>query len=250
MKKSKNISLFGIGVVYIFLIGVLYLNNYYISNSTINSFFVLAIYFLSITFLWNFKLDYLKNLELKIKRTLFKYSLIIAFSLYCLNYFFTYMHSLVLDGIDNIILRGYEYVSLEQIIFSILVYPLVEELLFRGSILNILSKRVGNFNAILISSLLFAIAHIFSTSSVLLSFFSGIIFGYVYLKTQHVVYSYMVHLMYNAFVLYFNDKLNLFILNLDLNKQIMGLIILSVLSTVLLNFSLKKINLIEEKNIK
>ena len=245
-----SISLFKVGVVFIVLIGLLYLNNYYIANSIINSLFLLTIYFLCIASLWNFRLGRLKNGKLKINRVLFTYSLVIAICLYCLNYFFTYMHSLVFNGIDNIILRGYEYVSLEQIVFSILAYPLVEELLFRGSILNILSKKVGNFKAVLLSSLLFAIAHIFSISSVLLSFFSGIIFGYVYLKTHHVVYSYLVHLMYNGFVLYFNDKLNIFILNLNLNKQVIGLIALLILSIVLLNFSLKKISLIEEKNIK
>lgn len=249
MNRKKEIFL--IGIVFTILMVSLFINKFYLSNTGFERVFIITIYLLSIWILKKFKIvsfvDF-KNSKFKIDWYFFSFSLVIAILLYCLNYIFIYIHSLIIYGIDNIILRGYESVSANHIIFSIIIYPLIEELLFRDCILKILSKKNSKLKSLLISSFLFSIVHLFSMTGLYLSFFSGIIFGLVYLKTNSVLYSFIVHSLYNGIVLFFNDKLNLFILNLNLNQQVIGLTLLLVLSSGLMVYSIKKMTSYENRN--
>ncbi len=82
--------------------------------------------------------------------------------------------------------------------FLLLVFaaPILEELLFRGIILDGLLKRYTSFVSILISSLLFGIVHL-NPWSFINGIGIGIFSGWVYFKTRSVLPSIIIHASVN-----------------------------------------------------
>lgn len=74
----------------------------------------------------------------------------------------------------------------------VIAAPILEELLFRGIILDGLLKRYSPLTAILISSLLFGLAHL-NPWSFINGFIIGIFSGWVYFKTRSVFPSIIIH---------------------------------------------------------
>jgi uncharacterized protein len=74
----------------------------------------------------------------------------------------------------------------------VIAAPVLEELLFRGIILDGLLKNYSPITAILISSLLFGIAHL-NPWSFINGLFIGIFSGWVYFKTRSVLPSIIIH---------------------------------------------------------
>ncbi|MDD4111042.1 MAG: type II CAAX endopeptidase family protein, partial [Clostridia bacterium] len=88
-------------------------------------------------------------------------------------------------------------------LFVLAVLPAVcEELIHRGIILNGL-RKFGNFNAILVSALLFALSHS-SAMQFFYQFILGIVLGYVLIKTGSILASILVHFLNNAIVIVYN----------------------------------------------
>ena len=84
------------------------------------------------------------------------------------------------------------------IVFAfLLVAPVTEELLFRGVILNGLNDRYGPGVALVLSSLLFGIAHLDPTASIYATG-AGLVLGFVALKTGSTTVSIVVHAGVNA----------------------------------------------------
>ena len=72
-------------------------------------------------------------------------------------------------------------------LFTLLLYvsiltPIVEEVVFRGFVLDVASERYGDWFAIFISALLFALIHL-EAISVINAFIGGLIYGYVRIRT-------------------------------------------------------------------
>lgn len=82
-------------------------------------------------------------------------------------------------------------------LFSCVVAPVLEEILFRGLIIHGL-KRFGDGMAIFGSALIFALFH-GNLSQFFYTFAIGCIFGYIYLKTGTVKYSIYLHMLMNFF---------------------------------------------------
>lgn len=103
---------------------------------------------------------------------------------------------------------GFDF-PLPEDVLSILLYgvlicvvaPITEELLFRGAILNTLS-RYGTVFAVVISSLLFSLLHM-NLDQIPFTFLAGLIFGFLAIKTGSTVYPILLHAINNtaAFVL-------------------------------------------------
>jgi hypothetical protein len=81
----------------------------------------------------------------------------------------------------------------------IAVLPAIaEELIFRGILLKKLYESSNsNHYAVLISSLIFAAVHI-QPLVILPMFFLGCILGYLYTKTNNIIYSMIFHFLFNA----------------------------------------------------
>ena len=82
-----------------------------------------------------------------------------------------------------------------DIIMTVFVAPVLEEIVFRGVIMNNL-KKYGIKTAIIINSIFFALSH-YNTDMVIPAFFTGIIFSYVAYKYS-IKYSILIHFFINA----------------------------------------------------
>ena len=73
--------------------------------------------------------------------------------------------------------------------------PVVEELIFRRTVLNRL-RIYGEKTALLVSAMLFALFHA-NFSQLFYAFLLGLLFGYVYLRTGRIRYSIALHMVIN-----------------------------------------------------
>jgi membrane protease YdiL (CAAX protease family) len=88
-----------------------------------------------------------------------------------------------------------------------LLIALIEEVLFRGLIQNLLSERVGNkWVALVIASLVFGLAHLNNTTTgyaspnwayALMASMAGVAYGWVWLRTGKVTASALTHMLVN-----------------------------------------------------
>ena len=82
-----------------------------------------------------------------------------------------------------------------DIIMTVFVAPVLEEIVFRGVIMDNL-KKYGIKTAIIINSIFFALSH-YNTDMIIPAFFTGIIFSYVAYKYS-IKYSILIHFFINA----------------------------------------------------
>ena len=89
--------------------------------------------------------------------------------------------------------------SLALLAFSVAILtPFAEELLFRGFILGMLLKRYSDTQSIVISSLIFAIAH--EPIAMVLAFGGGLLYGWIRVKTGSVLPGMIAHAIWNGFI--------------------------------------------------
>jgi membrane protease YdiL (CAAX protease family) len=86
-----------------------------------------------------------------------------------------------------------------SLIHCAILGPILEELFFRGILLNQFSKRYSRLKALFISSLLFTGAH-FRLEGILILFLSGMVFGHIYLKSKSIISSITAHCLLNIFI--------------------------------------------------
>ena len=96
------------------------------------------------------------------------------------------------------------------ILAAVIIGPIIEELIFRGRLISILSHTCRPGLAVVISAFVFAVAHgsLFVGIS---AFISGIIFGYFYLLKRSIITPIVLHICNNAvayslIVLSYQDK--------------------------------------------
>lgn len=77
-------------------------------------------------------------------------------------------------------------------ILMVIAAPVLEELIFRGIILDGLIMKYSPMKSILISSLLFGIVHL-NPWQFLAGFILGIFIGWIYCKTKSLAYSIIIH---------------------------------------------------------
>ena len=89
--------------------------------------------------------------------------------------------------------------SLALLAFSVAILtPFAEELLFRGFILGMLLKRYSDTQSIIISSLIFAIAH--EPIAMVLAFGGGLLYGWVRVRTGSILPGMIAHAIWNGFI--------------------------------------------------
>ena len=89
--------------------------------------------------------------------------------------------------------------SLALLAFSVAILtPFAEELLFRGFILGMLLKRYSNTQSIVISSLIFAIAH--EPIAMVLAFGGGLLYGWLRVRTGSILPGMIAHAIWNGFI--------------------------------------------------
>jgi len=89
--------------------------------------------------------------------------------------------------------------SLALLAFSVAILtPFAEELLFRGFILGMLLKRYSDTQSVVISSLIFAIAH--EPIAMVLAFGGGLLYGWLRVRTGSILPGMIAHAIWNGFI--------------------------------------------------
>lgn len=116
--------------------------------------------------------------------------------------FFWLFYGLVIDSLhfNNV------FKSLNVLLLSILLYPIVEEIVFRGMVQDYLTRQITNKStyfglglANIITSCLFALSHLFNQDPqwALLTFFPSLIFGYFKDRHNNLYSCTILHIFYN-----------------------------------------------------
>lgn len=124
--------------------------------------------------------------------------------------------SIVLEPLLNLLpTEGYDNVTANiglggwAIMSTVVAAPILEEVLFRGLILESCKERFGKGVAVFVSALLFGLIHIVPIQ-VINAFVVGIILGYIYLKTGSLLSVIILHAINNAIayvtLAYFGDS--------------------------------------------
>lgn len=113
-----------------------------------------------------------------------------------------------------------KYVPLLVIVSSI-IGPILEEIVFRKIIFGILYQKYNFFIAALISSIIFSLAH-FDFEHIILYTLMGLVFSYLYVRTNHIMVPIIAHTMMNTIVviiqfMYQND-INQMSFNVSIQK--------------------------------
>jgi len=142
-----------------------------------------------------YKKSFLKNL-------FFIILIIIAYKIFSDPF---YRYSLITGNRQFPEFKEFFYEPLEKVIMfskSVLLIPILEELVFRKLILNSLLKKKKIYFSILFSSLLFSLIHFnfllpnFNYVSVVNSFFLGMILSIIFIRFG-ILYSILAHFFYN-----------------------------------------------------
>jgi hypothetical protein len=81
---------------------------------------------------------------------------------------------------------------------AVLVGPIVEELIFRGVILNgMLDNYKSSRKALLLSALIFGLSHV-KIIQAIPAFFWGLVFGYFFYRTKSILLCIALHIIANA----------------------------------------------------
>ena len=125
-----------------------------------------------------------------------------------------------------------------DIVSSIMIAPVLEELAFRGVLFNRLKIRIGIIPAMLLSSGIFAIGHEFG--GIISAFVFGICMCIIYLKTDNILMTMSIHFLNNLVAVFIDASgLEQHLFQLPLAPIILVLSILSgllILLYILENF--------------
>jgi len=210
---------FGLGIPYFIVVGVFQLIGYIIANidifkneiaKTTSQHLIISIFDLIGTFLiiWIFvkfaDKDKFINLGFNIKN---RYKdLYFGVFLGFISMFLGYM-ALIYNNEINYLTVKYNIKEIILSAFLFLIVAVVEETLFRGYILKNLMISFNKYIALMISSLLFAIAHGANPNMSLFSFFdlflAGIFLGISYIYTKNLWFPIALHFSWNLFQTFF-----------------------------------------------
>jgi len=162
---------------------------------------------------------------------------------------------LKIESNDNSILPDYPTLYLNMTLFStIIIAPIIEEMIFRGVIMNDL-EEYGYKTAIIINSVLFGLAHT-EIEKVIITIFLGIIFSYVAYRYS-LRYSILLHMVWNlnssmGSIFYYNKMLDEMIIWF-VGVLSLVLIIISIYGIIkkkyILIFSVFRLSIEDKKNM-
>ncbi len=96
----------------------------------------------------------------------------------------------------NIGVASNPFENLFFILSTVIIAPILEEILFRGVFLRGLLLKNSAIKSILISTLLFALIH-FLPAHIINAFILGVFFGFIYYKTKSIGYTIILHITVN-----------------------------------------------------
>jgi uncharacterized protein len=102
------------------------------------------------------------------------------------------------NPILEIILQGHDKLTIALLWFLVAVCaPLFEETLFRGFFLTSLARYLPTWQAIALSGIVFALAHL-NLSDLLPLSLLGMVLGFVYWRSRNLLASMLLHSLWNS----------------------------------------------------
>lgn len=144
-----------------------------------------------------------KNNIVKYTKKYIKYWIIMLILMLISNFIISIFTNSSTSLNEKIIIEQLKISPICIFIITILISPIMEELIFRLSLSKIISN---NILYIIISSLAFGFAHILGESSTNLLYLipytiPGIILSYVYIKSKNICVSMYLHMIHNLFMI-------------------------------------------------
>jgi len=137
-------------------------------------------------------------------------------------------------------------ISLLVIILQGIIIPIVEEIVYRGILLESL-RKYGDVFALVISALFFGMMH---GSRIGHSFLAGIFTGLLYIKSKNIVYSISMHIINNllfpSFASWLESTFNIY----NVNIAFLIIFVICMMLTAILYFLAKSKNSQEVEKIK
>lgn len=162
-------------------------------------------------FFWKPKFDLKKALKIQnYNPGIYLYLPIIGLGLFLLNKSLWDFNKILeyfqgVSRIDNAVISSNNISLFYNLISTLLIAPIIEELFFRKFLLEKLAKKNRPILAIIISSICFSIIHIETPNNLIPTFIIGIILGIIYLKTKKIGYCIMLHFIVNLIILTTNN---------------------------------------------
>ncbi len=94
-------------------------------------------------------------------------------------------------------------ISRNQLYLLLTISVLTEEVFFRGYLLDILQEKHHSITSVIVSSIFFALFHSFSIISIFNALFQSIILGLIKIKTKHIIFPILAHLIFNFTLIFF-----------------------------------------------
>ncbi|PER82294.1 CPBP family intramembrane glutamic endopeptidase [Bacillus cereus] len=101
-------------------------------------------------------------------------------------------------GIDTLSEQSF-IIYIITILTHVLLGPVLEEILYRGIILRFLEIKYSFFTGLMISSLLFGLAHNYDFAFIIFATLMGVIYGLLYKKTNSIIPVLIGHMTYNLY---------------------------------------------------
>ena len=127
---------------------------------------------------------------------------------------------------------------------TLLIVPLVEELFYRKFICDLLVKKYSVLKTILLSAIIFSLAHVFSGTGFWSSFSGGIVLSFLYLRSRKIVLAIIMHIFINIinFPLLYSIGYSLKNSKVVNDNFYLWYFIILLLATFLIYFGIRKID--------
>ncbi|GHN03210.1 hypothetical protein WSM22_46990 [Cytophagales bacterium WSM2-2] len=246
-----------IGVVVLLSAANEYIDYYHniIGNAIIRTCIFLAVIFGVIRQLKLDSNELFINQKINETRTV-QFALVFILPLFLFTSLVTEMEALLKMGQAEYFSKYYKIFSLgsgaKYFITILIIGPIVEELFFRGLILGSFRKTYSYQKALIYSSLVFSLVHIrldeTFLSSIIYSFLSGLLYGWIYLNTKNIGFVMFMHFAWNLLTYLFPlllFQLGLQVRNIGDFATIALILSIVVLVGFVISYSLyKKIDLV------
>lgn len=203
--KSLTLSQLAIGAIVALILTIIFEIIFRMANIKTVDFSILFALFLVFVFL----LKGVKDFKSDIHEIFIEENRNEVFYLIVINLLFGFFALSFFGSFDPTFARGLvssETVGISfilEIISSIILAPVAEELLFRGIIFNKLNIKMNFVYAMIISSLLFSLFHGFGR--LLTTFLCGLILCVIYLKTDNILIPIFIHISNNLIATILTD---------------------------------------------
>lgn len=98
--------------------------------------------------------------------------------------------------LDYLIFKNHSFNNLFYFFLMVIITPVIEEILYRGIILNLFLKKYSILFSITLSSVIFAFIHL-KFIGIGYLFLYGLLFGFAYYKTKSLFTSILLHFLIN-----------------------------------------------------